>query len=58
MSMKKGQTNAGSFKKGNLDGNKLNNNINNLILLSKSDHVKLHWVQGDLGRERKSSSPH
>lgn len=26
-----------------LDGNKLNNDISNLVVLSKSDHSKLHW---------------
>lgn len=29
------------------DGNKVNNNINNLILMSNSDHSKLHNIQGD-----------
>jgi len=26
-----------------LDGNKFNNDIDNLIILSKADHAKLHW---------------
>ena len=27
------------------DGNKLNNNLNNLHLMTKSEHTKLHWEE-------------
>jgi len=30
-----------------IDGNGLNNDINNLQLMSNSDHVKHHWKNGD-----------
>ena len=31
-----------------IDGNKLNNKIENLIMMTVADHVKLHWSQGDI----------
>lgn len=32
-----------------IDGNKLNNHISNLQLMSASEHMKLHYNQGDIG---------
>ena len=31
-----------------IDGNPLNNDINNLIIIDRSAHTKLHWIQGDI----------
>jgi hypothetical protein len=33
-----------------IDGNKLNNNLSNLKLMSRSEHSKLHWMQNDIRR--------
>ena len=32
------------------DGNVKNNKINNLEVMSRSEHTKLHWNQGDIRR--------
>ncbi len=31
-----------------IDGNPFNNNINNLCMIKNSDHIKIHWLRGDM----------
>lgn len=36
-----------------IDGNFKNNNLNNLVIVTRSQHAKMHWENGDLtGRLR------
>ena len=39
------------------DGNKLNNNINNLELIKRGEHQKIHALENNLGKDRKGISP-